>query len=165
MKKINLLFCFIATILLFTIVSPKCFAQQINSDSEVIIYTQKEVKGDYTYITVLTKRVNPDNNLNGTRQMISGSKTTYAIDESGNNAWSITVNATFSYNGSIATCVGAYPTTAVYASGWSVTGSSCSISTNSATAYGSAEKRVMGFVVKTDSRSGSIQCDSNGNIS
>ncbi len=164
MRRIYTFFGMVVAVLLFIKTAPDCFAYRGDLNSEEIIYIQKEIKGDYTYVTVLST-TSQENSQSATRQIISGSKTKYAMDSSGKSIWSITVNATFSYNGSVATCVGAYHTTGVYMGGWSVTSSSTSVGIDSATASGTAERRVMGVVTESDFESVSIHCDPNGNIS
>lgn len=165
MKKISILFTAIVT-LLFYLLTPIHGYAATYSPTNSIIEVTSTAQGDYTYITVLTKEIpiESSSSARGVRQSISGEKTVYVTDSSGNTLWSLTVSAAFNYNGTTATCTGCSHRTST-SSNWIITNSSSYFSGNSATATATAIKKILGITVSSNSASVTIQCDANGNLS
>lgn len=94
------------------------------------------------------------------RSGINGQKTRSYYD-SGKLAWTLTVNGSFSYNGTSSSCIGSSVTYTINDGAWSKTSTSSTSNGNTATAYGSFRKNNG----QTGSTSVSLSCDRNGNLS
>ena len=68
----------------------------------------------------------------------SGYKTSNYKDENGVTMWSVTVNGTFTYNGTTSSCTSVSRSTTAPGANWSIKSSSCSKSGNCATATATA---------------------------
>lgn len=100
----------------------------------------------------------------------SGTKTITYYSSSNEALCALKLTATFSYDGSIVSCVGAKYTTYSYDSAWSVedvttSHSNTSTTKASATANGTAVKRFLGIKIQSAALSTTIYCDKNGNLS
>ncbi len=73
----------------------------------------------------------------------SGSKTTNYKNSSDEIMWSVTVNGTFTYNGTTSSCTSVSRSAAAYDSSWSIKSSSCSKSGNCATATATATQKLI----------------------
>lgn len=73
----------------------------------------------------------------------SGSKTSNYKNSDGDTLWSVTVNGTFTYNGTTSSCTSVSRSASAYADGWSIKSSSCSKSGNCATATATATQRIL----------------------
>ncbi|MBQ8001751.1 MAG: hypothetical protein IJ298_11270 [Ruminococcus sp.] len=73
----------------------------------------------------------------------SGSKTSTYSGSDGEAKWSVTVNGTFTYNGTTSSCTSSSRSTSVYASNWSIKSSSASKSGYCATATATATYKVL----------------------
>lgn len=95
----------------------------------------------------------------------SATLTSTVTDSSGNVLIKYVLSATFTYNGSSATCTSASYSTNVYSNGWSFSNATSSKSGN--TAYGAytAVNKVLLITVQSISRNLTISCDKDGNIS
>ena len=71
----------------------------------------------------------------------SGSKTRNYNNSDGDTMWSVTVNGTFTYNGTTSSCVSVSRSADAYASTWSIKSTSCSRSGNCATATAIATQK------------------------
>lgn len=94
------------------------------------------------------------------RSILNGQKSRSYYD-SGKLAWTLTVNGSFSYNGTSSSCVGSSVTYTINDASWSKVSTSSSTNGNTATAYGSFRKNNG----QTSSTSVSLSCDRNGNLS
>ena len=68
----------------------------------------------------------------------SGSKTSNYKSSSGATMWSVTVNGTFTYNGTTSSCTSVSRSASATGSGWSIKSSSCTKSGNCASATATA---------------------------
>ncbi len=68
----------------------------------------------------------------------SGSKTSRYYNDDGDTMWSVTVNGTFTYNGTTSSCTSVSRSTSAPGSNWSIKSSSCSRSGNCASATATA---------------------------
>lgn len=79
--------------------------------------------------------------------------------------WKVTLAATFSYNGSTATCTSATPSYTVYNSSWKVTKSTASRSGNTATGIFTAKRYTLGIPVETVNKTLTLTCSPSGVLS
>ncbi|MBE6734986.1 MAG: hypothetical protein E7563_06580 [Ruminococcaceae bacterium] len=77
----------------------------------------------------------------------SGSKTSNYKNSDGETMWSVTVNGTFTYNGTTSSCTSVSRSASASGSGWSIKSSSCTKSGNcaSATATASYKKGLISY--------------------
>ena len=80
-------------------------------------------------------------------------------------AWKASITATFSYNGTTASCTSVSKSTSVYDSAWKCTSSSCSKSGATATGNFTFKRYVLLVPVQTVNKTLTLTCDKNGNVS
>lgn len=95
----------------------------------------------------------------------NASKTTQFLNANGNVMWSVTVTATFSYNGTSSTCTNASASATSNNSDWVISNYYASHSGNSGTATATAKKYYMSVPIDTVTKSVTLSCDKNGNLS
>lgn len=95
---------------------------------------------------------------------ITKTKTKYYKNSSGTVLWSVSVKATFSYNGSTSTCTSCSHSTTAPASSWSIKSASHSKSGNTATAKATATWKTSAGS-KDYSMSVTIKCSATGVVS
>lgn len=130
----------LALTLVFALISCMFFSIPVNAstaDSTVVSIEYLE-NGDYieTVITYNTSDVNVIVPY-GT-QSITGTKTSYDKNSSGTVLWSVSVTATFLYNGSSAVCSDCSHSTTAPSPAWTIKEASHSKSLNTATAKATA---------------------------
>lgn len=94
-----------------------------------------------------------------TRSAISGSRTKNYKNSSGTTLWSVTVNCTFSYNGSLSSCTSVSHSTSAPGSGWSIKSASSSRAGNTGTATATASYNSQNY-----SMSVSLSCSTYGEL-
>ncbi|MBR3988513.1 MAG: hypothetical protein IKK10_04340 [Clostridia bacterium] len=131
MKKV------LALVLLCVMVFGMIFCLPVSATNTEITETFVEVleNGDKirTYITYYE-----DNTRAASK---SGYKTREYLNSSDEVMWSVTVNGTFTYNGTTSSCVSVSRSADAYASTWSIKSTSCSRSGNCATATAIATQK------------------------
>lgn len=100
-----------------------------------------------------------------TRDNITAHKPYYHRNSSGTLLWTITVNGTFSYNGSTSSCISASYDTQINNSAWSVQSGSAYPSGNSAIASVVMARKLLLIVLETVPVTITLTCDKNGNVS
>lgn len=119
--------------------------------------------GDYIETIITDDTENSDISLYATNT-ITKTKTKYYKNSSGIVLWSVSVKATFSYNGSTSTCTRCSHSTTAPASAWSIKSASHSKSGNTATAKATATYKTNSG--STDyTRSVTIKCSATGVVS
>ena len=78
--------------------------------------------------------------------------------------WTITLTATFTYNGSTASCTNATPSYTMYATTWSVTKSNATYSGNTATGNFTVKRYNMFIPVETVNKTLTLTCSPSGVI-
>ncbi len=151
MKK-RIFSALLACLLLVCALSVQAFAQQ----DKVIYYDD----GSYTVITV-----HADTVLTRATNYKSGNAD-YRHYTSGNTLqWKATLNATFTYNGSSATCTSVNSlNVTIYSSDWSVGSKSTSKSGNTAYGYLTMNRAIIGGTQGVPVTL-TLSCDKNGNLS
>lgn len=86
-------------------------------------------------------------------------------DSGGNVLWSVTIIATFRYNGTESLCTSCTPSAMSYSDSWTIKSISSSKSGNHATAYGIATKSTLLGAPKDYSMTVTLSCSPNGTIS
>ena len=99
-----------------------------------------------------------------TTNTITKTKTSYYKNSSGTVLWSVSIKATFSYNGSTSTCTSCSHSTTAPAASWSIKSASHSKSGNTATAKATATHTVSGEATNY-SMSVTIKCSATGVVS
>ena len=119
----------------------------------------------YTIQTVITD-ASPSANLmpSLSRTSHNKTKTTYMRDSSGTVLWSVSITATFTYDGTTSRCISCSPSANAPATTWSIKSISSSKSGNSATAYATAT-HTSPSSSKDFTQSVTISCSKNGTVS
>lgn len=141
-----------------------CFSVPFSAFAQIQTQPETEVQyfEDGSYLVIKTQE---DISLfaSGTK---SKSKTGYYYDGDNNELrWSVTLNATFSYTGSSATCTKASTSYKIYDSAWKVKEANATRSGRTATGDFLVKKYWLGIITKTVPLTITISCDNNGNIS
>lgn len=94
----------------------------------------------------------------------SGSKTASYTESDGDVMWTVTVNGTFTYNGTTSSCTSVSRSTTAPGANWSIKSSSCSKSGNCATATATATHK--GVLISKDySMTANLYCSPYGILS
>ena len=121
----------------------------------------------YTIQTVITDAVPSPNiitNFDRASHNITKTKTTYMRNSSGTVLWSVSITATFTYDGTTSRCISCSPSAPAPATTWSIKSISSSKNGNSATAYATATHSSPSSS-KDFTQSVTISCSKNGTIS
>ena len=121
----------------------------------------------YTIQTVITDAVPSPNiitNFDRASHNITKTKTTYMRNSSGTVLWSVSITATFTYDGTTSRCISCSPSATAPATTWSIKSISSSKNGNSATAYATATHSSPSSS-KDFTQSVTISCSKNGTIS
>ncbi|MBO5290709.1 MAG: hypothetical protein J6K64_06385 [Clostridia bacterium] len=95
----------------------------------------------------------------------SGSKTYTYTNSDNEKQWSVTLNGTFTYTGSTATCTNATISKVIYDDAWKFTSATTSKSGNKATGNITAKKYFLGIAIKTVNDSITLTCSATGTLS
>lgn len=100
-----------------------------------------------------------------TTHYITKTKTTQMKDSSDNILWSVSVKATFSYDGTTSKCTSCTPSASSFASTWSIKSVTSSKSGNPATATAIATHTAPSGATQDIKKSVTIQCSPDGIVS
>ena len=118
---------------------------------------------DYYLETVITD-ANPTfsfSTLQSNSHTITKTKTTNIKNTNGAILWSVSITATFTYDGSTSRCISCSPSAETYSSSWTIQSTSSRKSGNSATAIATANYASL----KNYTQSVTISCSKNGTVS
>ena len=115
--------------------------------------------------TVITPVTDADSDVDPQRGTITRSKSAYHYESNGSLAWGFTLTATFSYNGSSASCTQASYSKSINNSSWSFSNGSATRSGHTATGRGAFTKKILGITIQTIPVTLTLTCDPNGNVS
>lgn len=141
-----------------------CFAVPFSTFAQTAAQPETEIQyfDDGSYLVVETQ----DNGISlfasGTK---SKAKTGYYYNNDNELQWSVTLNATFKYTGSSASCTSASTSYKIYDSAWKVKEATATRSGRTATGDFLVKKYWLGIITKTVPLTITISCDNNGNIS
>lgn len=163
MKKV---FCLVLLLCLSLSIFPgaSASAEIGKSPVEVIRYAD----GSYMIVTVAEGPMTCAPNVAGTNAVAStksGSKTYTHFNSSGTQLWSATLTASFSYNGSTASCTSANCSVSISNNAWVVISKSCTRSGNTATANVTMGRQAAGITIQLIPITITLSCDANGNLS
>ncbi len=122
-----------------------------------------DFNNDYYLETVITD-ANPTfsfSTLQSNSHTITKTKTTNIKNTNGAILWSVSITATFTYDGSTSRCISCSPSAETYSSSWTIQSTSSSKSGNSATAVATANYASL----KNYTQSVTISCSKNGTVS
>ncbi len=122
----------LALTLLLTILCCTIFCFPASATETTKVTVEKLDSGDYIE-TIITYYETDDRAATK-----SGSKTANYKNSDGDTLWSVTVNGTFTYNGTTSSCTSSSHSATAYASKWSIKSVSSSKSGNCATATATA---------------------------
>lgn len=148
-------------------VSAATLPNSISNESTFILVSETvEYLADGSYITT---RIYESPNVVSSRAATyekSGEKLVTYNNSDGKMVWKYLLSATFVVNpGVSATCKACYGTPSVLDSSWSVASNVPSGSGNKATGKITMQRKVLGTVVQTVSKTITITCDANGKLS
>lgn len=135
---------------------------QLSTDNSHTI----EYLNDNYYIETIITDSKPLNTkyLRSTSNTKTKTKTSYVKNSSGTVLWSVSITATFSYNGSTSKCLSCSHSTSVSAKTWSILSCTSSKTKNSATATAIAAHTGATASDKV-THSVTIKCSANGTVS
>lgn len=120
----------------------------------------------YYYETTITDAEPTDTPVSrGSNNYTTKTKTTQLKNSSGTVLWSVSITATFYYNGTIAQCTTCTPSAKAYASTWSIKSVTSSKSGNSATATAIATQTGAAGTTQNIPKSVTITCSPKGIVS
>lgn len=93
---------------------------------------------------------------------INRSKSSHYYNSNNTKAWTVTVNGTFNYTGSSATCTRSTASYSIYNNDWKVTSSAASKSGNKAIGAFTVKRYNLGFLTKTVNRTVTLTCSNTG---
>lgn len=162
MKKIITLFtmvAFVSSILYSGSIVEAAVASP--SQSEIVLLEN----GDYLETTIIDVPVISSNiSTFSTAKTITKTKTTRYKNKNGELLWSVSIRATFTYNGSTSKCTSYSHSTTCPAKTWKIKSVSSSKSGNSATAKATATQSFKNISVDY-TKSVTISCSKNGTVS
>lgn len=125
--------------------------------------------GDYIETVISSELSLPDNILNistlSTSKTTTKTKTTYYKNSFGSVMWSVSIKATFTYNGSTSKCTRCSHSTTAPGKSWSIKSSSSSKSGNKATAKATATHTDSDGSKNNITKSVTISCSPSGKVS
>lgn len=162
MKKIITLFTIIAFVSsIFYSGSIAEAAVTSPSQSEIVLLEN----GDYLETTIIDVPVISSNiSTFSTTKTITKTKTTRYKNKNGELLWSVSIRATFTYNGSTSKCTSYSHSTTCPAKTWKIKSVSSSKSGNTATAKATATQSFKNISVDY-TKSVTISCSKNGTVS
>lgn len=96
---------------------------------------------------------------------VTSSKSYYFVNNNNVLEWRVTLTASFTFDGTSATCTSASSVTTVYQGNWSESSNNTYPSYNSAIAQVTVVRKVLFIVVETQNVFLTITCDGNGHVS
>lgn len=123
------------------------------------------LENGYYYETTIVDESDDGLEFFATTKYITKTKTTKLKNSSGDVMWSVSIKATFSYNGSTSKCTSCTPSATAYGSAWSIKSVTSSKSGNSATATAKAAYTSSTGASQTYTKSVTIKCSASGVVS
>ena len=136
-----------------------------NTQPTQIIIEEAENGNYYETIIETSKQEQSPYSVLAATQSITKTKTTYYRNSAGTVLWSVSIKATFSYDGSTSKCTSCSHSTTAPRTYWSITSSSSSKSGNSATATATAKYTPSSGTSQSYTKSVTIKCSPTGVVS
>ena len=129
------------------------------ANDEIVTDSYIEYFDDGSYIVT---RITESTITTFAAKTVSKSKSADYYESDNTKAWTVTLNATFSYTGSSATCTNATTSSKIYNDKWKVTSAVPSKSGNKATGTFTVKKYALGLPIKTVNKTLTITCSNTG---
>jgi hypothetical protein len=142
--------CFVLSVLLILSITIPASANDSSSETEFFF------DGSYIVTTL---------SVPNSRSSSKYTKTTTYYNSDNEKMWSYSVTATFNYDGSKVSCSSVTDSYAIANSAWTCSSHSTSSSEGTASGTITMKQRVLGITIQTITRTVSITCDKNGNVS
>ena len=160
---------FISMLLIATLITLSLGNVYTNASTSSL-HTQLNIEelnnGDYFETVIMDiPSDNPLISTLSTNKTITKTKTSYYKNSKGTVLWSVSIKATFTYNGSTSKCTSCSHSTTAPAPSWSIKSSSSGKSGNSATANATAVRTATNGTTNTVTKSVTIKCSPNGTVS
>lgn len=124
------------------------------------------LEDEYYYETIISEERTDTFALQPVIPTITKTKTTRMKNSSGQTLWTLSITATFTYDGKIAECVNCTPNATSYDSSWTIQSITSSRENNSATATMVIRyTEPSGSLYQDYTKSVTITCDPSGNVS
>ena len=153
MKKI------LASLLLMLVIFSPIEICGLDSNTSESIYYKYLEDGSYYEITI------SENTMTRASSTKTATKRAKYVNSSNVTVWEISVTGTFTYNGTSSTCTASSVAAKSYSTNWKITSQSASKSENKAIAKATAKYYYDGSLVTTASKTVTLTCDKNGNLS
>lgn len=154
---------FLLSILLISMIIPQ-LSFAANSTSTPSISVELLENGNYIE-TIITPEPYNSNSTLSTTKSITKTKTTRQKNANGKIIWSVSIKATFSYDGKTSQCTSCTPSASVPDTHWSVVSLTSSRSGNSATAKAKLTYTRSSGISENFNKSVTIQCSPTGVVS
>lgn len=162
MKKIISLLLTVACLACSIITLPL----SVEATGTVSSATIEVLDNGYYYETIIEDEENTTiPSSRATTQYVTKTKTTQLKNSAGDVLWSVSIKATFSYDGSTSKCTSCTPSATAYASSWSIKSVTSSKSGNSATATAVATHTFIFGISQDTTKSVTIKCSATGVVS
>ena len=135
------------------------------TDTEYYSNIEMLTNGYYYETTIEDEETQIASKTRATTQYVTKTKTTKLKNNNGDVLWSVSIKATFSYDGTTSKCTSCTPSAEAYASSWSVKSVTSSKSGNSATATAVASHTLISGITQDTTKSVTIQCSATGVVS
>lgn len=134
--------------------------------SSFSIVSVEMLENGYYYETIIEEDNSTSHNINtySTSQTITRTKTTQLKNSAGEVMWSVSLKATFTYDGTTSKCISCTPSAKSYASTWSIKSITSSKSGNTGTATAVATHEVLG-ISNDVTKSVTLTCTAYGVVS
>lgn len=134
-----------------------------DTSKEIII---EALDNGYYYETIIEDVDTPETtNTKAVTQYVTKKKTTNMKNSAGDVLWSVSITATFSYDGTTSKCTSQVPSATAYASSWSIKSVTSSRSGNTATATAVATHTLTSGATTDITKSVTIRCSATGVVS
>lgn len=154
--------------LLLTIISLFCIFNiaplTVDAAESSSTVTIEMLENGYYYETIIDESIATPI-FRATTQTITRTKTTNLKNSSGTTLWSVSIKATFSFDGTTATCTSCTPSAKSYNSAWTIQSIKSSKSGNSATATVVARYTGPFGITEDYTKKVTITCNANGEVS
>lgn len=155
MKKFKILF--IVAIFTASFLPAQISAKVMPNENVTIEYLEN---GDYVETIITTT----DTVTSRAAASKVGTKNAFYKNANGEIMWSVSINASFTYNGSTATCTNSWVTTTCPSKFWKVSDAIALSGGNSATAYATGKRYQNGLVIQTLYSKVTLNCSANGTL-
>lgn len=160
-KYFSLFYIIVFSIFIIGSLPANISASTISENTSIV-----QLDDGYYLETVITDVPSTDSLIStfATTKTITKTKTTYYKNSSGTVLWSVSIKATFTYNGTTSKCTSRSHSATAPAKSWSIKSCTSSKSGNSATATAVAVHSNSG-ASKSFTKSVTIKCSANGTVS